>query len=505
MRKAFTNKKFWLALLLVCQLILLICMCGKKQGFHMDEYYTYALANHDGGVDFNFEKGRLYEGKDLYTYLTCESGEVNLKRVWENQAADVHPPFYYLWIHLCSALLPGRFCPWIGLGMNILIALISTVLIWLISGTFFEKDTERLLLTAAAVLMPGMTESVLLIRMYELAMCEILLLTLLHLKMWEKEPGKKCYGALAGVLTIGALTHYYVTIFSIVTAVVFGIRLLLKKQWKRLGAYCGVCAVSGAAAYGVFPAMIDHVFHSYRGEQIREHTTQLSDLWQRVKAFGGFLSKEMFSDILPVLLGAAVILTVFFLVKKKQPKLPAKILLLIIPAAAYFFLIAKASEIISDRYLFPIFPLCFLAVMICLVLPLERYRSVVLAAAIFLSVTGWLRFDFPLLYPKEAQRMETLRECRDSVGIVIGNGEYYRLIPCLEEFAEMDYVVFVDSDSLELLAQHSYRDINAVVWDDRDNPVRKHMKIIKTFNPDWKKSKLFSSGYMKVYDFRRAQ
>ncbi len=163
----------------------------RKEGFHVDEMYSYGLSNSnympfpqegDSGAysiddfmqeygagnnfgdlfrnmwkdfqilkeaDFQLQNTNLYEkykeaqynnnqpwvqttwlpGEYYENYLTVEEGTgFNYVSVYYNQRADVHPPFYYILLHTVCSLFEGSFSKWYGFSVNF-VALMAALLL----------------------------------------------------------------------------------------------------------------------------------------------------------------------------------------------------------------------------------------------------------------------------------------------------------------------------------------------------------------------------------------
>ena len=102
-QKVIRSKFFWLSLIIVVQSVVYFLAGSAKAYFHMDEVYSYGLAN--------YERVQLYETEDFYNtwhdgrwyddYLTVGGEERgDLRPVYINQKNDVHPPLFYLLLRL---------------------------------------------------------------------------------------------------------------------------------------------------------------------------------------------------------------------------------------------------------------------------------------------------------------------------------------------------------------------------------------------------------------------
>lgn len=82
---------------LILQSLIYIYFGNQKVGFHIDEFYTYALSNGQERANDFIEDGKIYTGGSplLEHYTTNQDNRFDYEMVWRNQAEDVHPPLYY--------------------------------------------------------------------------------------------------------------------------------------------------------------------------------------------------------------------------------------------------------------------------------------------------------------------------------------------------------------------------------------------------------------------------
>ena len=108
------------AVMLAALLALMVSIGARKDGFDIDEFFTYGLANSYHQPFLNTETGRWISGKAFSDYLTASGHAHEYLNVYENQIADVHPPLYYLFMHaVCSAFQNPPFTKWTGIGLNL--------------------------------------------------------------------------------------------------------------------------------------------------------------------------------------------------------------------------------------------------------------------------------------------------------------------------------------------------------------------------------------------------
>ena len=109
---------------------------------HIDEGYSYGLMNYDkvdimNNEDFynNWHQNKYYED-----YLTISKEEANnFTPVYENQKNDVHPPLFYLLLRCAASFTIDSFSKWTGIGLNLIIFIITSIMIYLIANKIFKN------------------------------------------------------------------------------------------------------------------------------------------------------------------------------------------------------------------------------------------------------------------------------------------------------------------------------------------------------------------------------
>lgn len=126
--------------------VFLVLMAGvieNKENYHVDEIYSYGLANNTTGDQITFEDGIKYGRKELshIDYMSVsESERFNYANVWENQANDVHPPLYYALLHTLCSIFPGSIRIWYAGTINIVFALLTLYILRKLLRLLWEKD-----------------------------------------------------------------------------------------------------------------------------------------------------------------------------------------------------------------------------------------------------------------------------------------------------------------------------------------------------------------------------
>lgn len=127
---------------ILCILVIIpsLFFLTRKNLFHVDEIWTYALSNSTEGPylylwgsgigdpndqeminseDYSYsgtDSGyflKWHSGDEYNRYLTVQKEErFDYSNVFYNQSCDVHPPLYYLLIHTICSFFPNRFSKW---------------------------------------------------------------------------------------------------------------------------------------------------------------------------------------------------------------------------------------------------------------------------------------------------------------------------------------------------------------------------------------------------------
>lgn len=340
-----------LILITLIQIITRVYLGYKKEYFHMDEMYSYGLMNYDKlNIADNDDFLNNWHDKEYYkNYLEVNKDEAfNIKPVYENQKNDVHPPLYYLLLRIASTFTIDNFSKWTGIILNIVIFAISNIFIYLIAKKLFDNPVYSLFICFINGFTLISLNSSIYIRMYELCNLNVLIITYMHLRIYDKEELKVSYVILIMLfLILGGLTHYYYFIYVLSLSYIYISKCIKTRRYKNLIAY-GIGILLSASIYLViFPYSIEHILFGYRGVSTRPNivTNLLGYIW--------IINKEFFNYLLPLL-----ILIIFLIcMKKKKTKitLDRKINLLLIPILFYLIIVTVKAPYIESRYIMPIY------------------------------------------------------------------------------------------------------------------------------------------------------
>lgn len=317
-----------LAALLLLALSTMLYYGSKKEGYHVDEVYSYGLANseylpfmHFGeqvysvkdwmleygsgeslsdlfrnfgkdyqilkDCDFQWKESVIYRdyltaqansadtrsstwlsGQDYLNYIAVsQSNTFNYASVYYNQRGDVHPPLYYMALHTVCSFFQGVFSPWFGLCVNITFLLLTLVVLNRMVKTYLGGEAVALAVMAAYGLSCGMLTTAMYLRMYALMTLMVMCCCAVHLRIFAEDFRIRGKNGVLLVLAVlgGYMTHYYFVLYAIGVAVVFIVVMAIRKRWSAILRYILLLSLAAAIGLCIWPFAIKHVFHGYRG------------------------------------------------------------------------------------------------------------------------------------------------------------------------------------------------------------------------------------------------
>ena len=376
-----------LVVLIILQIANLIFWGGKKEGYHIDEIFSYGLSNaYYDPFPYYQDEGYFMEWHDVGYFtdyvMVSEEHKFAYDSVWYNQAEDVHPPLFYALLHTVCSFFPENFSNWYAISINIVFSVLNIILLYRIACFVFKEKKEWALLVCAAYgFSAGCVSNAVYIRMYVMVTFFVLLFTLLHAYVYEKEKYKLYFPLIAMTTMFGTLTHYYFYVFAFFVSAFFCLHLLFGKKWKVLCGY--VISMFGGigASILVFPSALEHVFSGYRGTEAVDNLAN-GNLLGKISEYVTYVNLELLGGYLRYIVLAIVVAVVGFVIRNcisfkkikdegiaveyhlqgrlKLTKAEYVNVSFFIAAIAYAILVASMSSISANRYIFPAYPLIVL-------------------------------------------------------------------------------------------------------------------------------------------------
>lgn len=485
-----TRLYFMMGVILLLQLLVILYFCGKKTGFHYDEYYSYYSSNVSRGLvptDREWKSG----AEILDEFVVKKGEEFRFSDVVRMQTYDVHPPFYYLLLHAVCSLTPDVFSKWSGLLLNLVffaagwfvLARLTFALVCSMQG---EKN-GRIASLAICLLYgfnPAVISGIMLVRMYMLLELLVLFLSWLHVRaVIRNRRGWKFYVPVIITVYLGFLTHYYFAVYLFFLAAAMEVHLLLeKKAWGQRWKNCFVYgfAVAGAmiAAIVSYPACLGHIFRGYRGTEAMGEFFNLQNTMGRLRFFAGLLNEYVFSSTLPLLLLLLLLLgvTVKMLqrrkgVQRERGKYSA-LWILMAAVAGYFAVVTKTALLTAEeanRYQLPVYGLILMLFLVMTVLlagrivllsdPIKRKNVLMWALTGLLlvlpflgEINGLLRHRVLFLYEEDAENIALAQENHAVPVVYFYNGNLTWMIWDESlELMQYDRIYFVNMADLSPL------------------------------------------------------
>lgn len=363
-------KIYWLFILLI-QIIVIVIFANNKNNFFVDEIYSFAFANsyymptYLNSDYYNV----ILNGEFWHNILTVQESErFDIKSVIYNIQTDVHPPLYYIILHMVSSFFPDVLSKWIGIVPNIVFFIINQVLILAISKRIFKNiDFEK---NKIFILLPcifygfslGVINTVLFTRMYMLLSLFALLLLYLNLILLENVIERKSVRnillAIFITIVLGVLTQYIYIIYAGLIFIGYTIYLLKDKYYSEWKKYLITGILSSICVYILYPKMLEQLMTKNPARDIIDQKSILDN----IISFKGLLiliSRDLFGGFfITVILCFVMLILIFYIIKYKiKIEINKHIILMISVSLFYLILISKISPFISNRYLFIIYPL----------------------------------------------------------------------------------------------------------------------------------------------------
>ena len=486
MKKFITNNKLKNILFIITIVIVSIAMffyIDKKEGFHEDEIFSYGSSNYkydnlfqaaadrdsinrtlaefvyrDNLIDtIKNAKYYLLDHKDIFDasvgekiatdkpvwktpsdaedYVTVSKDDIfSYAAVYINQGRDVHPPLFYMLVHLVSTIFLNQFSKYIIFSIN-LVFFIGICIV--IRKIFKLYDKEELAIPAILLygLSMGAISTVILLRMYSMLTFFCLLYLYITLKIVKNnfEIDKKLSKQLVITTILGFLTQYYFCIFAVLVFILMFIRMVISKEKKKLAKYVLKHVKSAVIGVLLFVPSIYHIFFSYRGPGNVDSGNLIEQLQTFIKILFNAYS-------LPLTVGYIIlacsliyfIITVIIKIRKKQLNYNKlfELLLLTLPAIMYIVIVSKISPIIDEkymiRYIMPVLPMVaisFIVLMNNIFSRILRFKNektknnvkiiLILIIVVTISIVGFFTNKPKYLYTGYNQYIEIAEKYKD--------------------------------------------------------------------------------------------
>lgn len=415
--KVFNKKNLILAIMIILQTFVLLYYMNEKKGFHIDELWSYGLANSYDETYFypkgfttdhdNVQYHKWISGSRFFKYLTVQKNEeYAFKKVYENQSNDVHPPFYYYLMHIICSLYVDSFSKWYGLCLNLICFVLSQIVLFKLSSLLLKSHEPALLVCLLYGLGMGAINNFVFIRMYSLMTFLFIFTVYIHLRLIIK-PHKSKLLTIIYVTFFSGLVHYHFLIFQFFVSLIVCFIILFNKRFKLFFSYSFAMFISVSSIFAYFPSAYSHLFHSVRGaEAVNGFLFFSTDKFyllfnNSLKYIFGMpesLSLTLSFSFVQIMFYLSLAFAIYFLIRLNSVISHLKTnydkILVFLPVLLFSLIISPMISpeigVFEGRYFFPVFPhVCIFSVLLLSyllknILKISKYK-LVLALLIFVS------------------------------------------------------------------------------------------------------------------------
>lgn len=438
-----------LILILIVQAVVIIWFGVQKQGYFIDEIYSYGLSN---GYYKPFITSYGEEIFDQWAdkgviedYMTVQEGQrFAYGSVIHNQSQDVHPPLYYLLLHTVSSFFPGEYSKWFGIGINLVCFGISGIFLWLTGRRMMNSKWLGLVPVIVWGFSAGAVSYTIYIRMYMVMTMFTILSAYLHGKMARTWQRPKELIMLFCVTVCGILTQYYFIIFAFYLSAAYCLLKLFHRAVKQAAVYALVMFGAVGTSVFIFPACIMQLTRTGEvvAEETRKNIGNLDTFVTNMEAYGYGVGSDFLSGLYQsVLILLALFVAAFLLVllsrrfgwgkqgnTQRRKDLDSSGFLISAGWLGAVFTIAGVAVVPSPRYISNLYPLMVLSGIWVLWKLLIYYRPALLlgmwgTAALFLclSLTSYTNGFVQYLYEDEPARLAVADQYKDLPCLYVTN------------------------------------------------------------------------------------
>lgn len=454
---------------------------SKKEGFFLDEVYTFELSNkqytNSEEICDVIKKGELKRFADefwdrdanhIYDYETFEKdlyisdhGAFNYLNVVTTQTMDVHPPLYYFIVHTICSITRSSNLTMIGFLINLVFLLMTCYLVYCISCKLFSNRYNALLPVVYFGFSYAYMNNVTYFRMYCLLSFLITLLALLYLKLQENNwrLDKKI---LLGICVVEFLAMYtqFFALFFIFPLFAYAL-YSMRSDMATLKKFVLANVLTGVAFLLFWPQIF---------LQVMEGSSQKADavtipVYRRMVEYGNVLDRTFFDGVKVVMALFIVVLMLFAfrILKRERGNIKqwffslsqSKMVLMLFPSLVFYVAVVLFSPWVDSRYISPVYPIFAIGIVTLLWRSLSHWinkekivSGITLLIIICLHV-GWVKL-VPLehLYPLTAEKESFLKEYGDTDAVIM---DHAGMAVFIEVPANYSHPKYMNTDEKNML------------------------------------------------------
>lgn len=254
---------------------------NQKEGWHMDEQWSYGHANSTKGAyladnidSFFYASGsnihdKWLNGKVFHDYLTTQNDEqFRYAHIWKNLKTVEHPPLFFVLLHTICSFTPDIFSPWQAGSLNLLAFALTLIVLYKLARIYLKDDIAAMLPVFWWGFSSAGLATVLFMRMYMLQTLFAVCLIYQASRMINEETSSKKRLFLIFLFSaLGMITHYSSVFFSFFVTGTYELFLLFQKRWKTALLFPVIMLISVGVLFILFPSAWDVLQNSFRAKE----------------------------------------------------------------------------------------------------------------------------------------------------------------------------------------------------------------------------------------------
>ena len=507
------NKFIILTIVILCGLM--FYFINQKQGFHEDEIFSYGSSNYKydnvyrwfGYAEANqdilykqvltgdlsnrinnlikyktnieqFNKDEILS-KEIPTwkyknealeYLAIQKEDIfNYFSVYQNQARDVHPPFFYYLVHLTSTLFYNNFTKYIIFSINLVFFIGVLLIVKKIIESLNHKELviPTMILYGASM---GCINTVMFQRMYMMVTFFSILYLYFIIKFIKDDFKIKDKFWFILTIILGFLTQYYFCIYIVLIFIILSIYLLLTKKYKKWFDFLKLHVIAALIGIVIYPFCIEDIFFSYRGLGSSEAKTKT--FLESLQYYGNQLINLFgLKNIIYLLIIGLIIAVIHKINKKEILNNKLNIIIIFVPIILFIMVISKIAPFLGEnytsRYMMLLFPVISIAILYILTFLFDNKKTIFiigLSISLLLSINGLFNNTPVYLYKDYEKAMELAKENNDKYFVYVFDN-YFTHLSSLPEFNtyKASLILNINIHDFELLNNKELNESNEFI------------------------------------------
>lgn len=368
MKQVFEKKNvpaLVIGIICILQLAVSFFYGSQKSFLTNDELFAYGKANNSSEILMDIQLNEWLDESDFLDYVTPGTNAFCYDVPYQNQIGGASPVLYFMLLHTASSLCSNEFSFWAGIGINMILLLGCTLVLYFLSKELFSDNVCALLICGCFSSTYGALNTMLYIQVYMMLALIFLLHMLVYAKYCEQSEVKiKGYFFLGMTLVIGNLIHYYFMFFAALLTFWYIIKWVYSKKWKTIRDYLVTVGASLLISLRLFPDMWNQIYYGSLKTQVQNVLLyfNMKEYLKKLYQMFGFINKQVFQGFLWLILPILFVLLLIYAIRNKGEawKELEKVFPVIFVTMGYFFLVALIVPDPVDYHMMPLYPVVFL-------------------------------------------------------------------------------------------------------------------------------------------------